>query len=78
MMCLANLRVIAAKVVTAGMCLLAPGLALAQTTGTGSYVPSGNFLPTPVPATTVEAIERTRRSTGGGRYCRSTPPLTAW
>ena len=30
---------------------LAPGLAVAQTTGTGSYVPPGNYLPTPVPPT---------------------------
>ena len=51
MMSGASLRVMAVNVVTAGGCLLAPSLAVAQTTGTGSYVPSGNVLPTPVPPT---------------------------
>ncbi len=41
----------AIRMVLAAGCLSAPGLAVAQTTGTGSYVPSGNFQPTPVPPT---------------------------
>ncbi len=48
---LVGLRKTAITMVTAGMCVFAPGLAMAQTTGAGSYVPSGSFQPTPVPPT---------------------------
>ena len=47
----AALRARARQIATAGACLLIPALASAQTTGTGSYVPSGNFQPTAVPPT---------------------------
>ncbi len=46
----AGLRETAIRMITLALCLLAPGLAAAQTTGTGSYVPTGAFQPTPVPA----------------------------
>ncbi len=51
MVCSAGLRVVAATMAMAGAGLFAPGVAGAQTTGTGSYVPTGNFQPTPVPPT---------------------------